>query len=229
MQEIADQSYDEMEEYILLEEAVDKKMDDAENHLHDEEKKFAINNNINLVDTKTDLGEMMETVGKVNQYYNNIYLVFFKSFIEDQFLWEAINKKNVTAIEQDKNALSKYAQIGLASLDTMKSFEGDNSLITNCRSVLKFYVAEASGKIDAISDYFLKSERFEKIKSDYDDNSSHSKDDVNNYNKAVKDMNDAVNNYNIANNLLNQQRNGLTDNWNTAINSYFDEHMPNYK
>ena len=229
MQEIADQSYDEMEAYILLEEAVDKKMDEAENHLHTEEQNFAVKNNINLIESKTDLGEMMETVGNVNKYYNNIYLVFFRSFKEEQFLWDAINKKNITAIEQDKNALLKYAQIGLSTLDTMKSFQGDNSLITNCRSLLKFYVTEVNNKIDIISDYFLKNDRFEKIKTDYEDNSSHSKADVDNYNKALKDMNDAINNYNTTNNQLNQQRDGLVDNWNTAVNSYFDEHMPTYK
>ena len=39
MQEIAEQSYDEMEAYFLLKEAVDKKMKEAEDHLHDEREK----------------------------------------------------------------------------------------------------------------------------------------------------------------------------------------------
>ena len=229
MQEISEQSYDEMEAYFLLKEAVDKKAKEAEDRLHDAEKKFAQENNVNLVDSKSDLGDMLETVDKVNNHYDDVYLVFFKSYKEEQFLWDAINKKNITAIEENKNALLKYAQTGLSSLDTMKSFEGDNSLITNCRSLLKFYVSEVNDKISIVSDYFLKSDRFDKMKADYDNNSTHTNDDVNNYNKAVKDINDAANNYNSTNSQLDQKRGELIDNWNNAVNAYFDEHMPTYK
>jgi hypothetical protein len=229
MQEIAEQSYDEMEAYILVKEAVDKKMKEAEDHLHDEEKKFAASNNINLIDSKSDLNEMMETVGKVNTYYDMVYLVFFKSYIEEQFLWDAVNKKNITAIEQDKSTLLKYAQTGLASLDTMKSFQGDNSLITNCRSLLKFYMSEVNDKMGTVSDYLLKNDRFTKMKADFDNNSTHSKDEVDNFNAAVKDVNDASNKYNAAINQLNPQRGELLDNWNSAVNNFFDEQMPHYK
>jgi hypothetical protein len=229
MQEISEQSYDEMEAYFLLKEAVDKKMKEAEDRLHYAQQRFALNNNINLIDNKSDLNQMMETVGKVNDYYDAVYLVFFKSYKEEEFLQDAIGKKNITAIEQNKNALLKYTQAGLATLDTMKSFEGDNSLITNCRSLLKFYLMEVNDKMGIISDYILKSERFDKMKNDYDNNSTHSKEDVDNFNKAVKDVNDAVNTYNSTNNQLYQKRTELIDNWNNAVNEYFDSHMPTYK
>jgi hypothetical protein len=168
-------------------------------------------------------------VDKVNTYYDMVYLVFFKSYIEEQSLWAAVDKKNITAIEQDKNTLLKYAQTGLASLDTMKSFQGDNSLITNCRGLLKFYVSEVNDKMGAVSDYILKSDRFTKMKTDFDNNSSHSNDDVNAFNAAVKDVNDASNKYNSAINQLNPKRGELLDNWNNGVNSFFDEQMPHYK
>jgi hypothetical protein len=229
MQEISEQSYDDMQAYILIKEAVDKKMDEAEEQIHHEEKKFAAKNNVNLIDSKDDISEMMETVGKVNKYYNTLDLVFFKNYKEEQYLWEAINKRNITGIEQNKNALLQYAQTGLSSLDTMKSFQGDNSLITNCRSLLKFYVSEVNDRIGTVSDYFLKNEQFEKMKSDYDNSSEHSKEQVADYNKGVKDINDAVNSYNNVNNQLNQNRRELLDNWNNAVNAYFDAQMPRYK
>lgn len=229
MQEIAEQSYDEMEAYLMVQQAVDKKMKESEDRLHHAEQNFAAKNNINLIDSKSGIDEMMETVSKVNKYYDDIYLIFFKSFKEEEFLWDAIEKKNITAIEQNKNALLKYTQAGLSSLDTMRSFEGDNSLITNCRTLLKFYLMEANDKISIVSDYILKSERFDKMKNDFDNNSDHTKDEVNNYNKALKDINDAINNYNSTNNQLNEKRTGLVNDWDNAVNEFFNEQMPKYK
>ena len=65
-------------------------------------------------------------------------------------------KKILQPLNKNKNTLLKYAQAGLASLDTMKSFEGDNSLITNCRSMLKFYISEVNDKMGTVSDYLFK-------------------------------------------------------------------------
>jgi hypothetical protein len=229
MEEISEQSYDNMEAYMLLQEVVDKKLQDANDQLQAVEKKFAAAHNINLLSTQDDISVMMDKVEKVNKYYHNIYLVFFRSFKEEAYLLDAISNKNIAGIEQDKNALLQYAQKGLTSLDTSRAFEGDNSLITSCRTLLRFYVNEVTTKMNTVSDYFLKSEQFTKIKATYDASSDHSQADVDNYNKAVKDLNDAVNAYNNMTNQLNPQRNDLVNDWNNTVNTFFDQNMPKYK
>jgi ABC-type transporter Mla subunit MlaD len=83
--------------------------------------------------------------------------------------------------------------------------------------------------MSAVSDYLLKDEQFAKIKSAFDESTTHSKDEVDAYNKSVKDLNDAVNTSNSTNNQLNQQRAELMDNWNNGENAYFDNNMPKYK
>jgi len=228
MQEIAEQSYDKMEAYLLAKEMVDKKMDDASGALHEVQKKFAADHNVNLVDGKNEIGEMMMKVNETGSYYRPIYLLFFKSFKQEAYMMDAIEKKNINGIEQNKNTLLQYSQEGLAKLEKFTSFKGDNSLLVNCKRLLEFYVKESTEKIPLVSDYFLKEEAFEKMKKEFDKKSEPTKEDVAAFNKMVKEVNSAVNTYNSNNNVLNQTRSQLLDNWNSAVDAYFDNHMPTY-
>jgi hypothetical protein len=116
----------------------------------------------------------MKQVGEMNRYYNEIYLVFFKPYKQEVYLMEAIEKGNITGIEQNKNSLAKYATDGLEKLKDLKAFQGDNSLLAACRNILNFYTKEAE-KMSVVSDFFLAKERFETIKKEYEKKSNHSK------------------------------------------------------
>ncbi len=228
MEEIAEQSYDLMEAYLLAKEMVDKKMDYASEALHDVQKKFAAAHNVNLINTTDDIDEMMKKVNETGSYYTPIYLIFFKSFKQEAYLMNAIEKKNINGIEQNKNTLLQFSQEGLAKLEKHTSFKGDNSLITNCKRLLDFYVKEATDKIPVVSDYLLKQEAFDKMNKEFEKKSEPTKDEVNTFNKAVKELNNAVKTYNANNNSLNQSRSDLINNWNSAVDTFFDNHMPTY-
>ena len=228
MQEIAEQSYDNMEAYMLAKEMVDKKMDDASDELQAEQKKFASNHNVTLLNGTDEIGEMMKKVEETGNYYRPIYLIFYKSFKQEAYMMDAIEKKNINGIEQNRNTLQQYAQDGLAQLEKFSSFKGDNFLIVNCKRLLQFYVKETTDKIPQVSDYFLKEEAFEKMKKEYDKKSDPTKEDVAAFNKMVKELNSAVNTYNSNNNSLNETRGQLIDNWNSVVDAYFDNHMPTY-
>lgn len=229
MEEIAEQSYDEMEAYLLLQEKVSEKLRDANERMRLAQKVFASKNNINLVEGKSELGDMMQQVNEMEKYYHQVYLLFFKPYKQEAYLMEAVAKGNITGIEQNKNSLLKYAQEGLEKLNSIKPFQGDGSVAAACKSVLNFYVKEASEKISPMSDYYLTKERFEKIKKEYDKKGSPTQQDVDAYNKAVNDMNKAGDAYNKSGQALTQQRNEMLDNWNKAVKSFYDEHTPHYK
>lgn len=226
MEDIAEQSYDEMEAYLMLQEAIDKKLDEANDRMKKAQKEFAAKNNINLISSKDEMGEKMELVGKVNEHYHQVYLTFFKPYLQDKNLGTAISKGNVGGIEQDKNALLKYAQEALVKLETIKAFEGDNSLKGACKQMLQFYIREANDYLKPVTEFLLVKERFESIKKDYEKKSDHSQADVDAYNKAVQDINTASDKYNSANKNIFEWGKESLDNWNKAVNSYFDEHMP---
>lgn len=228
MEDVAEQSYDDMEAYMMAKEMVDKKLEEANTMMKDVQRNFAAQNNINLVDSKSELGEMMKEVGEMNKYYHQLYLIFFKPYKQEVYLLEAIEKENVTGIEQNKNSLARYASEGLEKLKDIKGYKGDMSLVTNCRNILNFYTKEAD-KMNATSDFFLAEEKFETIKKEYAKKSNHTKEDVAAYNAAVNEINKASKAYNGNNDVLNNGRNESLDNWNKSVNSFFDEHTPHYK
>ncbi len=226
MEDIAEQSYDEMEAYLMLQEAIDKKMEEANERTKAAQKLFASQNNIRLIDTKDELSEKLKVVSGVNEHYHQVYLTFFKPYLQETNLRKSIEKGNVAGIEQDKNALLKYAQEALVKLETIKAHEGDNALKGACKQLMQHYIREANNYIKPVTDFFLVKERFETIKKDYEKKSDHNKDDVDAYNKAVNDINVASNKYNDANKNMYESGKENLDNWNKSVNSYFDEHMP---
>ena len=120
MEEIAEQSYDEMEAYILLEEKIAQKLEESNKRMQEAQKQFAAKNNINLIDDKSNLGEMMKESSAVSKYDHEVYLIFFKPYIQEKNMMEAIAKTNMTGMEQSKSSMLKFAQEGLTKLAAMK-------------------------------------------------------------------------------------------------------------
>jgi hypothetical protein len=229
MEEVAEQSYDLMEAYLLAEEKVSDKLKDANERMKAAQAVFAAKNNINLISDKSELGNMMEEVHEMNIYHHQVYLIFFKPYKQEIYLMEAVEKGNITGIEQNKNALLKYAQEGLEKLSSVKAFKGDNSIAMACKSMLNFYVKEVNDKMGTVSDFFLTKERFAAIKKEFEKKGSPTKEEVDGYNKGVADINKASDAYNKNNQTLNQQRSENLNNWNNAVKNFFNEHTPRYK
>jgi len=229
IEELAEQSVDEMQAYILLQKKVGEKLHEAAAILKKNTQDFADKYNVRLIEDKSPLYDKIALAGKVDDYINNVYIQFFKSNWEDGQITNAINNKKVDNIEQARNALLRYSNEGLLALDTLKTYEGDPSLANACRQALQFYKNMAEKDMPQLTDYYLKQEEFAKIKKAYESKSNHSKDDVDNYNKAVKDINNAVNSYNQTNNKINKARTEIVNNWQDTEKRFADEHMPRYK
>ena len=60
MEEVSEQSYDAMEAYMLAQQLVDKKLEEANKQMQAAQKNFAEKNNITLLKDESDLGEMLE-------------------------------------------------------------------------------------------------------------------------------------------------------------------------
>ncbi len=229
MEEIAEQSYDEMEAYLLLEEKVQLKLEEANKSLSKAQKEFGAKNNVTITADNSALGEKMKESGAVSKYYHQIYLVFFKPYIQEKNLMEAIKKNNLTGMEQSKSAMLKFAKEGLAKLAVTKGYNGDLALVGACKTLLNFYVKEAE-KTAGINDFLLTKERFEGIKKEMDKKGDkQTNEDIDAYNKAVNDMNKSSNAYNSTNKMLNEERTETLNGWNKGVKSFFDEFTPRYK
>ena len=233
MEDIAEQSFDEMQAYILLKEKTGEKLNEAYKKVSDSTKSFATKYGVKLIDGSSELGDKMEIAGKLNHYNNDIFLVFFKCNWQDGVLTKAINNKKVNDAEQARNALIKYADEGLAALkaDTLKSFNGDRSLAIACAEVLNFYKTMAQNDVPKMTDMVLKEENFDKIKKAFDAKPKNTRvqADIDAFNKAVVDMNASIGVYNQTNNDVNKRRTNALNEWEKADKKFSDEHMPHYK
>jgi len=229
MEEIAEQSFDEMQAFILLQEKTDEKLTEAAAKMSAASKAFAAKYNVQIIEGKDELGEKLNESGKVTEYKNKVYLVFFKCYWQDGEIIKAMNAGNLTKVEQGRTSLIRYVDEGMAALDTLKNFKGDPSLANTCKQVLQFYKKMAETELPKLTDYFLKQENFDKMKKSFEKKSDHTKEEVNNYNDAVNDLNKAAASYNTTNNNINSSRKTVIDNWNDAQKSFADDHTPHYK
>lgn len=227
LEEIAEQSYDNMEAYLLMQKAINDKVDEANDFRRIKTEEYCKKYNITLVDTKDEMTEKLKTLNEVNEYENKVYLIFFKCSAQEDQLMQALDKKNVTSIEQIKSAMAKYADEGLAKLDTLKTYKGDVLLKNSCRSSLEFFKKEAE-KFSVLTDFFMKEEAFEKIKKNFESNPSAKSDkaEIDKYNKAVNEINSSSKQYNQTNQSLNETRKRVYDNWNNAVTTYLDRNVP---
>jgi len=231
MEALADSSYDQMEAYLYAQQIANNKLDTASSNFIAEQKVFAEKNNINIIDNQDKISKKLESSAKVFTYYNKVYLIFFKSYKQDVYLWRAITGNDVSGIEQNKNALLTSTTEGLALLDSIKSFKGDNGLVAACKKALLFYKSEGGTKLDDIVDYYISKDKFDKIKTAFaaKNKASLSKAEIDEYNAAVADVNKAGTKYNTANTKLTTDRNTAIDGWNTAGQNFLDKHVPKYK
>ena len=230
MEDIIEQSFDEMELYILLQEKTNQRIHDAADTMEKAQKDFAAKYNVTVIDTKDEVSENMELTSKINHYRDQVYLVFFKCNWQDGQITKAINEKKLTGLEEARNALDAYAKEGLLALDSLSNFQGDHSLAQACKQALQFYQQLAENDMQKVTDFFLKEENFNKIKKATDaKQGSLSKQDVDAYNKSVNDYNASINSYNQLNTNINNKRNQVLDNWNNSDKQFLDTHIPHMK
>lgn len=232
LEEIAEQSYDEMEAYLLLQEKTNERIKQASDSMDMAEKAFAAKYSVNLISAeKSELSDKIDVAGKLNHYYNEVYLLFFKCSWQDGEITKAINKKDLKNIEQSRNSLDNFAIQGLKALDTLRAFEGDGSLAGACAQALRFYKNMAETELPKVEDFYLKQDNFDKLKTSMDAKpaDSRTQQDVDAFNAAVKDINNSVKTYNQGNETMNNGRKTAFDNWNNTEKTFMDTHMPHYK
>ena len=229
MEEIAEQSYDHMEAYLMAQEKAGEVLSNAQDQIEPVYNAFASKNNVRLVDNgDTKLEKKMRQVGHVNSYYYDLFLIFFKSYKQEMYVMDALNRKDLNGIEQNRSTLSKYADEGLQRIDTIKAFKGDGSLVNACRKVLEFHKQEADKQLPGLNDFLLKNDEFEKIKKAFDSKPANKRTqaDIDVYNKAVNDINAALADSNKLLTAMNTGRDNVLEHWNQTRQRFMQAHVP---
>jgi hypothetical protein len=228
MEEIAEQSYDAMEAYLLAQEKAGEKLDEAARKCSDVEKEFAATHQVNLIEQTDKLDLKMEKSNAVNKYYNKMYLLFFKTYKQEAYVTLAINNMDVNGLEQNRNALIQNATAGLEALNSMEAFDGDNSLLNTCKKVQEFYKQLAESRMETSTNFLMLNDNFKKIKKAFDAKpaSKRTQADTDAFNNAVNEINKASENFNKSNKKIDKERNEIIEEWNKSVKRFMDKHMP---
>ena len=113
LEEISEQSFDKMEAYILVRKATNEKMNAASDALEVEQDRFATEHHVNLIHDESKLGKKLARAGKAFNYYDELFLLYFKCQFQESNMINAMNKGDINAMEQSKNALLQFADEGL--------------------------------------------------------------------------------------------------------------------
>jgi len=226
MQEVAEQSYDFMEAYITARDLVNEKINLEVDKLNANQKAFANKYNITITDDQSALAKNMEISNEVFGHQSDMYLLFFKVYITDANLMKAVEANDLSSIQQNASALEQYADEGLGKVKTAKPYKNDMALASATKKVLEFYKKEAVEFTPEIVNFMMTKQKMEDSEKSMKSKSAPSKDEVNAYNKLVKDFNTLLGTYNKSNTKFFTEKNNAINAWNTAGESFVSKHVP---
>lgn len=225
LEEIAEQSYDLMDAYITAQDQASDKLSQAGDMVDEIERRFAKENDITLIESTDKIGLKLKKAGEVYDYYNPVYLIFFKAFKQEAYLLDALNKGDVSGMEQNKSSLSTIAQEGMEKLQAIASFSNDASLKNAALEMMRFYAEEADKHFQTLIDFQATKEAFEKAKATIDSKKGkQTQEDVDTYNQLVKEYNLKIAEFNSTNNDLNNRRTKLLNTWNNTAANFTNKH-----
>lgn len=227
MEEIAEQSYDLMEAYLLAKERANAKLDSAMLMVQEAQEEFAHQHNITILEGNDDkMSRKIQRAGETLSYYNDVYLIFFKSYKQEMYVLDAIQRSDVSALEQNISTLKTFASEGLEKLKATGNYHNDAGLRLAAQQVLAFYRTEADKEFAAMVDFYLKKDNYEKVQKRVEaiSQKKRTQQDIDQYNQAVEEFNNAAQKFNQLNQTTYQQRVKQLDQWNQKVETFLAKH-----
>lgn len=228
MQEVAEQSYDYMEAYILARDLVNEKINEEVEKLNANQKIFANKYGIQINEDTSELGKKMKISNEVFENHTQLYLIFFKINYTESVLMKAVADNDLNAIQQNSSALEQYSEEGLEKLKTFKSYKDDVMLLNATKKVLEFSKKEALEFSPNIVSFIMLNQKFQENKKTIDNKpaNSRTKEEIDAFNKLVSELNKEVASYNKLNMKFNSDRQNVINSWNATGEAFINKHVP---
>jgi hypothetical protein len=228
MQEVAEQSYDYMEAYILARDLVNEKINEEVEKLNANQKIFANKYGIQINEDTSELSKKMKISNEVFENHTQLYLIFFKINYTESVLMKAVADNDLNAIQQNSSALEQYSDEGLEKLKTFKSYKDDVMLVNATKKVLEFSKKEALEFSPNIVSFIMINQKFQENKKTIDNKpvNSRTKEEIDAFNKLVSELNKEVGLYNKLNMKFNSDRQNVINSWNATGEAFINKHVP---
>lgn len=224
----AKKSYAAMIAYLDRVKLVNQKFSDQGDRLKQEYEKFAAINNIQLNSTSSQLAEKMQLANVVNEYYNSVYLIYFKGLIAQNFVTQAINENDTSSLNRWTDSLKTAVDEGNIAIKTISVYDGDMSLKFTCQKSLNNFKLEADTYLPKIAKYYTAQNNLNIAKANYNSKPQNqvTQDDIDMYNNAVNEYNAAIEIYNEYSQKLSKLQQEIIKQWNDASDKFLDQHIP---
>lgn len=225
LEKIAEESYELMYAYISAKELANAMADSASADLRRKTYQFAKTYDIQLVASDNRISRKLDNASAINRYHNEIYLIFFKSYLQEQHFLRAIANGSIGEIEQHSQALETVAREAIKKLEEIAPFRGSSLLKATCQSMNEFYLEEAVRYTPKLVDFYMKKEKMEILKRTIESKNSKNltNAEVDDYNGAIKDFNTAIEEYNSTKEYLQKYRTARLTKWNDVSESFLKQ------
>lgn len=226
MEEIAEKSYDAMEQYIMIQEKANAKLGESADSLNANVQKYAAQNKIILTDEQTKTSKRLKRASEAFAYYQPIYLIMFKAMVQENNFLAAYNSNKTTEAEQAKSALLTYSTEGLNALAAKPAYNNDAKLKAACGKLLTYYKAESETLFGEMLSHKMKDANFQKLNAAFSKKKKNelTQEEVNEFNAAVTDLNQSGKNMNSKLDKGNMDRKKELDGWNGAVEDFLKKH-----
>ena len=228
LEDHAGDSYQEMEDYMTAKDFASEKLEKASRNLLEAQKAFCDKHGIELLQNTSERAENLKKAGEVFDYYNQFYMIFFKSNFQESIFINAMKTKNVDSMKMAKAELFLMTQAGISMLVNKESFNGDLSVKSATEELLFFYEEEALKHFPVLIKFYEDKAAFVKIKEEIEKTAEEdvTQEMIDKYNAAGTALNQSVGDFNGINQALNNRRNELINKWNTVSGAFTDRNVP---
>lgn len=226
LEEIAEKSYDAMEQYIMIQDKAEDRLTEAAAKLQAELQLFANENNITLTEEQTKTSKRLKRAGDAFEYYRPIYLIFFKALVQENNFLTAYTLGKVAELEQANSSLLRFSTEGISALGPIADYNGDQKLKEACMKLLQFLKSESEGLFTEMAAFKLKEINFQKLNTTFSKKKKNelSEDEINQFNEAVADYNQSAKSINPIMEKGNKERAKAINAWNDAVEDFLKKH-----
>ena len=228
MEAIKDQSYDDLEAYMMADKAANEKLEDASSKLTDATQMFAEAHDITLNMEQSSIGKKVEAAGEVIEYGNSLNLILARLNFEEGYVIEAMNRNDINGMQQHMNSMKSFVEEESAKLNEIGGFKGDTKLKYAAKKLVDFYDQQVNKELPKAVSFFLLSDEFqlktEKIESVKP--KKRTNEMINEYNDLVNAYNKQLNVFNNINEKSNKNRDEYWNKWKDAREKFMSKHIP---
>lgn len=230
LKEGANSNYELMKALLQAEEDAEDDLDEAHQVLDEQIEQFASTYQIELVQQKNSLSEMISQSNMVTEYYNDIFLPMFKVNLQNVHLKEMLSTNNIDKIEEARKLTIEYADEARAEIQKMEAFNGDTQLLEAAMKRINYYIEEANTM-------GLNSIELVKLTNQLEEKKNHlegvkakdrTKKMVDDYNALVDEVNELSQKMNAYAQQFNTVGQREMQQWEQMVQQFRKRHIPRY-